>query len=345
VSPHRIDAIRAIAERSTASYSLENWQAAVDNSIKQGVKFDKLEKPEDFVAKAPVLNGPLKGWRGVYNAKAGWTHALNAMKAVYADCLRLGIRFVTGPSGTMGNLIQGEDGEVLGVEAEDGTRHLADRVILACGGWMDSVIDTKGQCLAKAWCLVHIQLTEEEAAKWKGMPVINNRMLGYMFEPDAEGRQLKIAPHSVGYTHYVSPGKSFPRAKSSYPSDGIPTEAKEGIRELLRDTLPDLADRPFGYERMCWDADSKDAHFLITDHPEHRNMYIAGGASAHGFKFFPIIGNHIMQLLEGRLEPELKEAWQWRPWQQIKQDTSRPDLPNVDLRDVEGWNNERVARL
>jgi hypothetical protein len=60
VSPHRIDAIRAIAERSTASYSLENWQAAVDNSIKQGVKFDKLEKPEDFVAKAPVLNGPLK---------------------------------------------------------------------------------------------------------------------------------------------------------------------------------------------------------------------------------------------------------------------------------------------
>ena len=36
-----------------------------------------------------------------------------------------------------------------------------------------------------------------------------------------------------------------------------------------------------------------------------------------------------MQLLEGRLEPELKEAWQWRPWQQIKQDTSRPDLPNV----------------
>jgi glycine/D-amino acid oxidase-like deaminating enzyme len=79
------------------------------------------------------------------------------MKAVYADCLRLGIRFVTGPSGTMGNLIQGEDGEVLGVEAEDGTRHLADRVILACGGWMDSVIDTKGQCLAKAY--VSSQLT------------------------------------------------------------------------------------------------------------------------------------------------------------------------------------------
>lgn len=134
------------------------------------------------------------------------------------------------------------------------------------------------------WCLVHIELSEEEAKQWKDMPVINQRELGYMFEPDADGRRLKIAPHGVGYTHYISPGKSFPRAKSTYPSDGIPTEAKEGIRELLRDALPDLADRPFGYERMCWDSDSKDASFLITHHPEHANLFIAGGASAHGFK-------------------------------------------------------------
>lgn len=27
-----------------------------------------------------------------------------------------------------------------------------------------------------------------------------------------------------------------------------------------------------------------DANFLITEHPEHPNLYIAGGASAHGFK-------------------------------------------------------------
>lgn len=146
------------------------------------------------------------------------------------------------------------------------------------------------------------------------MPVVNQRELGYLFEPDVEGRRLKIAPHGVGYTHYISPGKSYPRSKSLNPSDSIPREAKAHLRELLKQCLPDLADRPFIYERMCWDAEwvhdsfrqpsetdcrkglcantdahmaknsTPDAHFLITDHPDHKNLFVAGGASAHGFK-------------------------------------------------------------
>lgn len=39
--------------------SVKNWQAAVDNSVKNGAKVQKLEKPEDFRAKAPVMTGPL----------------------------------------------------------------------------------------------------------------------------------------------------------------------------------------------------------------------------------------------------------------------------------------------
>lgn len=107
-----------------------------------------------------------------------------------------------------------------------------------------------------SWCFIHIKLTGEEAQEWKGMPVINNRELGYLFEPDIEGRRLKIAPHGVGYTHYMTPGgKSHPRSKTSNPTDGIPSEDKERVRELLRMALPTLAERPFEYERMCWDAE------------------------------------------------------------------------------------------
>lgn len=53
----------------TAYCSIDNWQAAVDNSIKQGVKFDKLETPADFKAKAPVLNGSLKCVVGIDTRK------------------------------------------------------------------------------------------------------------------------------------------------------------------------------------------------------------------------------------------------------------------------------------
>jgi sarcosine oxidase/L-pipecolate oxidase len=106
-----------------------------------------------------------------------------------------------------------------------------------------------------SWCFVHIQLSEKEAEEWRNMPVINNRELGYLFEPDVAGRRLKVAPHGVGYTHYVTPGKSYPRARSMHTTDGIPREAKQLVRKLLPECLPDLADRSFGYERLCWDAE------------------------------------------------------------------------------------------
>ena len=70
-----------------------------------------------------------------------------------------------------------------------------------------------------------------------------------------QGKRLKIAPHGVGYTRYTTPGKSVPRSKADYPSDGIPNEDKARVRELLRQCLPTLAERPFEYERLCWDSE------------------------------------------------------------------------------------------
>lgn len=49
-----------IQSRPLAHASVKNWQAAVDNSVKNGAKVEKLEKPEDFRAKAPVMTGALQ---------------------------------------------------------------------------------------------------------------------------------------------------------------------------------------------------------------------------------------------------------------------------------------------
>jgi sarcosine oxidase/L-pipecolate oxidase len=148
---------------------VQNWQDAVDNSVKNGVQLEKLETPEAFRAKAPVMGGQLKlvareenllggcfanvsfcrGWKGVYDPQAGWTHAYKSLLALYNECVRLGVAFECGSSGTAKTVIYDPHKRAVGILAEDGTEHRADRVILACGGWMDSVIDTKGQCLAK----------------------------------------------------------------------------------------------------------------------------------------------------------------------------------------------------
>lgn len=46
-------------------------------------------------------------------------------------------------------------------------------------------------------------------------------------------------------------------------------------------------------------------------HPDCSNLFLATGGSGHGFKFFPIIGERIVDAVEGCLEPEFRQLWRW----------------------------------
>lgn len=58
----------------------------------------------------------------------------------------------------------------------------------------------------------------------------------------------------------------------------------------------------------------------MTYHPQHKNLFIATGGSGHGFKFFPVIGDKIVDALQGQLDPELAELWRWRTEEDLKKD-------------------------
>ena len=65
-----------------------------------------------------------------------------------------------GPSGTAESILTSK-GQCIGILAEDGTKHQADKVILACGAWLDSIIDTYSQSLAKWWAFLELSRDEE----------------------------------------------------------------------------------------------------------------------------------------------------------------------------------------
>lgn len=102
-----------------------------------------------------------------------------------------------------------------GVEAVDGTRYYADKVVMATGAWSPTLIDLEGQCvskvsaehvicqcvsiasffsflrkkpaadsLLKAWVFAHLQLTPREAAAYKDVPVAYDGDYGFFFEPN-----------------------------------------------------------------------------------------------------------------------------------------------------------------
>ncbi len=116
---------------------------------------------------------------------------------------------------------------------------------------------------------------------------------------------------------------------------------------MLREFLPELAEREWIDTRFCWDADTPDLHFLIGSHPEHKNLKLAVGGSAHGFKFLPIVGKYIADMLEQKLDPEIARCWKWRPGAKANSDgPSAHPVDSHDLSEYAGWdgdNRERVA--
>jgi sarcosine oxidase / L-pipecolate oxidase len=72
--------------------------------------------------------------------------------------------------------------------------------------------------------------------------------------------------------------------------------------------------------------------FIISDHPRCKNLYIATGGSFHGWKFLPIIGKYVVQMLDGTLEKDLVKRWAWDRDQ--KGSAHSNAVPRRELRDL-----------
>jgi sarcosine oxidase len=68
------------------------------------------------------------------------------------------------------------------------------------------------------------------------------------------------------------------------------------IANALNDFAPGAAGT-FVSGKACMYAMTSDEHFVIDRHPTHANVIIAGGFSGHGFKFVPVVGEIVAQLV------------------------------------------------
>lgn len=287
-------------------------------------EFVSLETAEDFRKTMPpgVLTGSFPGWKGwLSKSGAGWIHAQKAMVSAYIEAQRLGAKFITDtPSGKVISLLY-ENGDVAGAQTEDGISHLADHIILAAGAGSDRLLDFKKQLRPTAWTLCHIKMTPEEAKRYRDLPVLFNIAKGFFMEPDEDKHELKICDEHPGYCNFIQDQslngelRSIPFAKHQ-----IPLEAEARARDFLRDTMPHLAERPFSFARICWDADTTDRAFLIDRHPEYSSLLVAVGGSGNGAMQMPSIGGFISDALEGNLQKELKHVVRWRPETAVDRD-------------------------
>jgi glycine/D-amino acid oxidase-like deaminating enzyme len=74
--------------------------------------------------------------------------------------------------------------------------------------------------------------------------------------------------------------------------------------------FPPLAKAPINETRACHYELSASRNFIIDKHPNLSNVWIAGGGSAEGFKFGPVLGEFIAKRVHGdAVDPVLAEAF------------------------------------
>ncbi len=277
----------------------------------------RVSDDADIRKLVPAFYGPVAGWTGYYNKLAGYAHSANALKAVHGACVKAGVKFRTGRDGHVERLLftkSSQSGETcIGVQTYSGLEYHADTTILALGADVGRLIPQIGkQVTGRCWGVVHIQLTPEEAAALRGIPVTNVRDLAFFFEPDKATNKLKFCHMGGGYTNFAAShdGQSLPYPELA-DSQFVPDEDETFIRQLLRELVPHLADRPLIDRHLCWFADTSDSDYIIDFVPgTGKSLAVLSGDSGHGFKMLPTFGEFTLNLLEAGAQEV--DQWRWK---------------------------------
>ncbi|CAK4030521.1 FAD dependent oxidoreductase [Lecanosticta acicola] len=312
---HQTGYVVATTGRAPAK-AVEHLEAALatiqkDPVFAPGIR--RLDGAKDFKEYTWQYSGPLTGFKGYYNRLAGYAHSSDTLAGLWEHCARMGVKFVLGEKAGKAVRLVYSGKKVVGVETADGKIHKADLTIVALGAHGASLLPGLGRFVqARSWSVAHVQLTEQECNLLRGIPTTNVRDLGFFFEPDPKTRLFKICPLGIGFTNTGSNGISLPPPdRLPPPQDFIPKEDEQKLRQLLRETFPWMADRPFVDQKLCWFADTADSDYCIDHVPGTDQSVIAlSGDSGHGFKMMPVFGKWVVDLINKGGQDI--ERWQWK---------------------------------
>jgi len=129
-----------------------------------------------------------------------------------------------------------------------------------------------------------------------GADISNTGWYGFPLSRDGV---VKLANHGPG--REIHPDE--PRVVSP--------EWEECCREFIGGTFPELVDAPLVATRLCLYCDTWDTNFWIDHDPDREGLVVAAGGSGHGFKFAPVLGRIIADVVD-RVPNRFAERFAWR---------------------------------
>ena len=178
----------------------------------------------------------------------------------------------------------------------DGTRLSAGSFVFASGPWLPRLFpDLLGPLL---------RATRQEVF-FLGVPAGDRRFTpadlpawidfhaGAYGLPDIEGRGAKVGLTALGPAFDPDRGDRTPSA-----------EGLAAARRFAAIRLPGLRDAPLLEARVCQYTSTPSGDLLLDRHPDHDNVWLAGGGSGHGFKLGPAVGAYVASQLAGTAPAE-----------------------------------------
>ena len=262
-----------------------------------------------------------------FNPSVAWVDAGKAVEIMAAEAVKLGVRYEVGEAAKV--LLDDSKTRVKGVETQDGRVYRGNKVLLSSGAWTSMLMSwtedelelpddkrVESQIRAAGVVVTHFQLTPEEQAIYNQLPVFIYGEQGEVWPPNASG--ILKATHSTSFTNTIvtKSGHSI-----SVPPPGSQLSVPQSLQNMalkqFRARLPQVLEgnRPVDYFRLCYDSISHDQHPLITRHPDSRleNLYFAVGGSFHCWKFLPIIGKYVANVVNDKGNGKERDRyWSWK---------------------------------
>lgn len=287
--------IMARGEMQPGSFELESLNLLLQHG----------HKPERMDSK--TLKARFPAWAaenyqdGYLNMRGGWAESANVVAKIIQMARMEGV--LLHPGKQFQQLAE-SDARVTGIVTTDGKIRRADYVIMAAGTWTPTLLPHLQDVM---WSVGQPVLHFKPANPGDYRPpkfvpwaadIANTGWYG--FTANAEGI-FKVANHGTG--RRLHPDE--PRV--------VGPEEEVRFREFLSTTFPGVADAPLVGTRLCLYCDTWDGNFWIDHDPQRPGLMVAGGGSGHGFKFAPVLGKIIADVLQRKNNRwAMRFAWRER---------------------------------
>lgn len=290
LSDQRLLFQNGVLELATQAHGPEEHSLKTLKDMKVAVQV--IEKQE-IARRFPMMNTrAIK--HAVFHKDGGMVWATNAVSAISVLAQRKGAK--VRPQVKVAQVLRDKTG-IKGVKDSTGKLWQAESYVFAAGIWTGELL--------KSYKLP-IKITKQQQLylrppsnrgryRPEHFPVWISRQSGFYGFPLHIHGFLKMGDDKKGAPAKPKPGQDDRELSPQF---------ERKCRAFLKRYFPELASFTEFEGHNCYYDNTKDGDFIIDRLPDSPNAVVAAGFSGHGFKFGPLVGRTIAELIVGG-KPEL----------------------------------------